>query len=320
MVAPLAIAAGASILGGVLGGLGSSSAAKKQAEAAKNAQEMARRNMLMGTQMNEPMRYTGYQALGDISNVFGYEQAPYTTANQLMATATPMHSKDIAKLVKQGTSFEQIQQMGSLRGLNAKAIKRLTRAGLNMDQITQLQAGYTPQAAPQQGQVQGPTGLAAFQASPDYQFRLQQGQQGIGNSFAARGGAASGNALKALTEFNSNTASGEFNNWFQKRMQLAGGGQAAAGNTQQAGDQYSQAAQNSQYAQGDARASGVLGTAGAIMGGLSGLANAWGQQPQQQQQNSMYGPYAGGYQFPGTPKLNQSGNSWTSRYLSGLGG
>jgi hypothetical protein len=269
------VSAGLSVGGSIIGAIGSNQAAKKQAEAAKQAAEIARRNMLMSMQMQEPMRYAGYQALGDIGDVFGYQQSPYTTQNQLMQTATPMHSKDMAKLLKTGTSFEQLQQMGSLRGLNAKAIKRLTKAGLTMDQITQLQAGYqAPQAAPQQGAPSGPTGLAAFQASPDYQFRLNEGQRGIGNSFAARGGAASGNALKALTEFNSGTASGEFNNWFQKRMQLATGGQSAANSTQQAGNQWSGDSQGALMAQGDARASGVMGVTNSLAGGLNSYANS----------------------------------------------
>jgi hypothetical protein len=302
------VSAGVMAGGAVIGAIGSNQAAKKQAEAAKQAAEIARRNMLMSTQMQEPMRRAGYDALGDISDVFGYQQSPYTTQNQLMQTATPMHSKDMAKLLKTGTSFEQLQQMGSLRGLNAKAVKRLTKAGLSMDQITQLQAGYqAPQAAPQQGSApSGPTGLAAFQASPDYQFRLNEGQRGVGNSFAARGGAASGNALKALTEFNSGTASGEFNNWFQKRMQLASGGQSAANSTQQAGNQWSGDSQGALMAQGDARASGVMGVTNSLAGGLNSYANnrLWdkylsrpgtppinpGNQP---------GPWSGGYQFPG---------------------
>src|SRR5262245_41030892 len=55
-----------------------------------------------------------------------------------------------------------------------------------------------------------------FYKSPDYTFRRDEGIRGIERTAAARGGAASGNALKALAEFNSNLAAGEFGNYFNR--------------------------------------------------------------------------------------------------------
>jgi hypothetical protein len=314
--------AGASVLGGVIGGIGSNQAAKKQAEAAKRAQEMERRNFLMQTQLQEPQRQLGYQAMGDLSSLYGYSQPEYTTQNQLMATATPMNSAKMAKLLKGGMSFEQLQGTGSLNAIGPKALRRLAKAGLSQDQIMQLQSGYqAPQQAPQPA-AQGQAGnMSRFFASPDYQFRRDEGQRGIGNSFAARGGSASGNALKALSEFNGNLASGEFNNYTSRLFRMAGMGENATNNTAQAGNQYAQGYGQAQQQIGDARASGVLGVAGSIMGGVSGLAGSFGQQ--QQPQNSQYGPYAGGYQLPKPTPIHPSNRlasgNWTSNYLAGLG-
>jgi hypothetical protein len=315
--------AAASVGGALIGAIGSNNAAKKQAEAAKRAQEMQRRNFLMQTQLQEPQRQLGYQAMGDLSSLYGYSQPEYTTQNQLMATATPMNSAKMAKLLKGGMSFEQLQGTGSLNAIGPKALRRLAKAGLSQDQIMQLQSGYqAPQQAPQPA-AQGQAGnMSRFFASPDYQFRRDEGQRGIGNSFAARGGAASGNALKALSEFNGNLASGEFNNYTNRLFRMAGMGESATNQTAQAGNQYAQGYGQSQQAQGDARASGVLGVAGSIMGGLGGMAGAWGQQqPQQQPQPSQYGPYAGGYQLPKAPPRYTASNgpTWTSNYLAGLG-
>lgn len=65
-----------------------------------------------------------------------------------------------------------------------------------------------------------------FLASPDYEFRRDEGMRDIGNQFAARGGG--GNAMKALNEHNSNLASGEFGNWFNRRFNVANMGRGAA--------------------------------------------------------------------------------------------
>jgi hypothetical protein len=70
--------------------------------------------------------------------------------------------------------------------------------------------------------------LSGFEASPDYAFRRNEGMRGIGNSFAARGGAASGNALRALAEFNQNLARGEFGDWWNRTAARANVGQTTA--------------------------------------------------------------------------------------------
>src|SRR6188768_3809462 len=86
-------------------------------------------------------------------------------------------------------------------------------------QTQQTQQPFVDAGTEALGKLRDPQ--ANFQASPGYNFVRNEGQRDIGNSFAARGGAQSGNALKALAEFNSGLASGEFGNWFNRRMNLA---------------------------------------------------------------------------------------------------
>lgn len=122
----------------------------------------------------------------------------------------------------------------------------------------------TPGNAGGQGQAGN---MSRFFTSPDYQFRRDEGQRNIGNSFAARGGAASGNALRALSEFNGNLASGEFGNYRNGLLSMAGMGQVASNNA--AGQL--QAGTNNIMQQntnaGDARASGIVS-------GITGASNA----------------------------------------------
>lgn len=117
--------------------------------------------------------------------------------------------------------------------------------------------------------------MSGFYASPDYNFRRSEGMRGIEQTAAARGGAYSGNALKALAEFNSNIASGEMGNWWNRQAGLAGVGQAATNAVGQFGANAAGNIGNALMASGDARASGVLGAANSLSGSLNSGINAY---------------------------------------------
>jgi hypothetical protein len=116
--------------------------------------------------------------------------------------------------------------------------------------------------------------MANFTTAPDYTFRRDEGMRGIQQTAAARGGLGSGNALKALAEYNSNLASGEFGNWWNRQAGLAGVGQSATNAVGQFGAQASGNIGNALMASGDARASGIMGGANSLASGInSGLNN-----------------------------------------------
>lgn len=75
--------------------------------------------------------------------------------------------------------------------------------------------------------------MSDFQASPGYNFRLNEGTRNLENRFSTGGGG--GNAMRALTEYGQNFASNEFGNWWDRQSGLAGVGQAATGSTAQFG-------------------------------------------------------------------------------------
>lgn len=142
---------------------------------------------------------------------------------------------------------------------------------------------------------QAPT-AATEQNDPGYQFRLQQGQQALENSAAARGGLLSGGTAKALQQYGQDYASNEYGNVYNRALgeyqqnynifqnnqntqfnrlaslagygqtsaaQLGGLGQQAAGNTSNtlltSGQQVGNSLQNAAAA----RASGYVGAANA---------------------------------------------------------
>lgn len=86
------------------------------------------------------------------------------------------------------------------------------------------QAGQTALA-----NLQAPS-LEALQADPGYQFRIQQGNQALERSFAARGLGQSGAALKAAQQYGQNLADQTYNDYFDRQSSIANMGYGAAGN------------------------------------------------------------------------------------------
>lgn len=190
-------------------------------------------------------------------------------------------AKGVMSLIKQGYSVEDINKLGYLNNeLGQKQIRRLQKAGISAEDIDRLKRGVgSPLGTGEdpRAEIVTPSGpdMSVFTTSPDYQFRRDEGMRDIGNSFAARGGAFSGNALRSLNDFNSNLASSEFGNYFNRMAALAGIGQTAANAGSQAamntGNNVAGLLQN----QGNARASGILGRANSVGGALNSGLNNW---------------------------------------------
>jgi hypothetical protein len=118
-----------------------------------------------------------------------------------------------------------------------------------------------------------------FQASPDYQFRLSRGLEGVTQNRAVNGLLQSGSALKGLNDYAAGSASQEFGNWYQRQMQGAGLGSNANAQNAQAGQNYANNAtniyrnnaenqMNSSYNQGDAWTYGLSQAGGAAYNAL----------------------------------------------------
>lgn len=120
-----------------------------------------------------------------------------------------------------------------------------------------------------------PPDFSGFTNSPDFGFAQQQGELGLARAENARGMNLSGGALKDISQFNTGLATQQFGNYFSRLMQLSqlGGNAASAagGNAQNFSGQMS----NSITGQGQATASGIVGSANALTGGInSGISNS----------------------------------------------
>lgn len=137
------------------------------------------------------------------------------------------------------------------------------------DQMPWLQAGTAAL-----GRLQDPA--TNFTASPGYAFTRAEGTRDIGNSFAARGGALSGNALRGLDAYNTGLASNEYNNWWNQQAGLAGVGQTSAQSLGGLGQNSANNVSNLLSNQGNARASGIVDQTNAVTNGVNDVANWYG--------------------------------------------
>lgn len=238
----------AAAVGAVTGGIGlwsakkASDAQQDSTNAAINQQNYALDRMI---ELTGPQRQLGYGATNELSRLFGYGGPQ----NQQM---------------QQGPGGGGMRD--AYRGAGGNFGNLINRAMNRGGMDTQAMRYGGPQQQMMQG-PQGPQGMQNFIESPDYEFRRSQGLQGIAQTLGAGGqGAFSGNALRGMNEYNSNLASGEFSNYINRRLAMAGLGQTANMNAQSAYGQNAANVGGMMMDAGNARASGIMG-AGSIVGG-----------------------------------------------------
>lgn len=101
-----------------------------------------------------------------------------------------------------------------------------------------------------------------WQQDPGYQFQLEQGQNAINNSMAARGLGNSGAALKSLTNYSQGLASQEYDKVYNRNVgnlnTLLGAGQTATNNMTSATGAYGSNLSNNYMGLGNANAAAQI--------------------------------------------------------------
>lgn len=105
---------------------------------------------------------------------------------------------------------------------------------------------------------------------PGYQFGMNQGQQAIERSAAARGQQLSGGTLKGLTRYGQDYAGTKLDQTYNRLSNLAGLGQV--GQSAQSGNNYASNVGNTVQNMGNVRGSGYVAAGNAFGGALSGIA------------------------------------------------
>jgi hypothetical protein len=206
---------------------------------------------------------------------------------------------------QQGLQNSQIQQQNSINTQNQATLQQ----SQNQSPYTSVGASAVNQLGQMASQGYGQTfsapTAAQAQATPGYQFTLQQGENALQNSAAASGGLLSGNEAAAQQQYGQGLASttyqqtynnalsayqqnySQYQNQLASLQGLANTGQAATqnvNNLNQAGAQnqgalnYGFAGQQNQQTTnyGNAQASGYIGQANAWNNSMQQLANGLG--------------------------------------------
>lgn len=132
------------------------------------------------------------------------------------------------------------------------------------------------------GSLLKPFDASTFQQyqDPGYQFQLQQGQQALQNSQAAKDGVLSGASLKDLLGFNQNMANTAYQNaygrymdtnqaTYQRLSDLLGIGENAAAGVGNMGVQATNSIANTMTSGAAASAAGTMGSANALTGSIN---------------------------------------------------
>ena len=232
------VSAGAGVASSAISSGAASSAANTQAQGATNAAQIASNAQLQGLQY-----------------VQGQEQ-PYNTAGQLALN-----------------QYESLLGLGGTGGPSAGAVPT---SGISARPGQGVPAG-SPAATGGKGITPAGTGGFDISKLPGYQFELEQGQQALQNSAAARGQALSGNTIQGEVQFGQGLATTQFQQYMQELAGLTGIGQAAASSTAAAGGNLIPGAGASLAggvnAAANANAAGQVGVANALTGGLTGVLN-----------------------------------------------
>jgi hypothetical protein len=196
-------------------------------------------------------------ALSAASGAYGANQAGKAADSQLQAA-------------REAQALQEPWRQGGMRGLN-----RL---------LEELGIGGDPNYA-NYGRSARDFGMADFNADPGYQFRMDQGQQALERSAAARSGLLSGRAAKDTLKFAQGLGSQEYGNAFNRYQaersarlnplqSLSGVGQSAANTIGEYGTQGA-----------NAQAAGRVGAANAI---TNGLGQGYSMYQNNQLMNSLY--------------------------------
>lgn len=145
-----------------------------------------------------------------------------------------------------------------------------------LDQITE--------GTSQNGEFSRDFTLSDFTKDPGYDFRMQQGQQALDRSAAARGGALSGAAIKGSLRYGQDFGSNEYQNAynrfnndrtqrFNRLASIAGIGQTATRDVAQMGSQTLSNVANNIVGAGNAQASSYVNQGNAINNVTQSLGN-----------------------------------------------
>lgn len=280
--------AGASLASGLLGADAASSAADAQSAAAQQATAQQRAMFDKTVELNAPFRTSGVNAMSKLNGLLGIGGTPGgagsgLTYDQLRTQLLPQFTKTPDQhWVDDNQNGNGWWASGGTPTVDESGLSAAIQAKLG-------QQGASPGVdsnAADYGSLLKPFGMQDFHLDPGIQFQMQQGNQALMNSAAAKNGVLSGGALKDFIGYNQGMAGTGYQSAFDRYManksftlgslmDMTKLGQASANNTVNNAGTFSNGIAGSIQGAGNAQAAGSIGTANALSSGLGGAANGY---------------------------------------------
>lgn len=251
----------APIVGGLIGGDAAEDAANTQAASADRATQLQKQMFDKQVELQAPFREAGLAANNRLLELLGFTDG--ITAGSAAERMYLQQNPDVAAAVAKGDFTDG---MDHYRRFGKREGRQLS-------------------LSPEFGSLMKKFSVEDFEADPGYAFRMQEGLNAVESSAAARGGLLSGAAQKALQKYGQGLASQEYGNAYNRFTadqtnqynRLAGlvnTGQGATNQTSNAAANFGQQAGANAIGAGNAIASGQIGQANALVGGINaGLNN-----------------------------------------------
>lgn len=299
---------GALVGGSLVSGLVGASSAKSAANAQERAAERAADAQLEATRLSVdeqrrqfdlarddlgPYRDTGYDALAAMRYEMGLGPRPTfggqpvaAPANALAAPA-PLSNADKAINYRNDLgngTYDLRFDDGSVRQFQICGGRVDDAQALNSQQARDLIANVQSEFQPEPVATE-PTEVTeyrGFEATPGYQFRLDEGQKALERNASARGVRLSAEQMKDAMRYGEGLAASEYGDYYNRLAALAGTGQTAVNSGNAAGANAANQIQsatmtgaanrgNAYMAGGDAQAAGYLGMNNAFQGTMGNL-------------------------------------------------
>jgi hypothetical protein len=277
-----------SLVGGLFGASSASRAARAQEQAAQDQVAFARETRDLTREDMQPFYRSGVEAQNALASIYGIGGGPTEAGEVVRYQMTPAQS---------GTRLEPVQATVGRpydQGYTRVSYDTPATYGYRVGDQTftdegQAQAYANSLAGPgYQSPVKAPWDLTLddFEASPGYQFRLDQGMQAAQAGSAQRFGLNSGATQQALVDYGQGMASNEYGNFYNRSVNnfnaltgglrsLAQGGQNAAAGMGAANAQAGAQTINALGNMGNASAAGSIGVSNALNQGIGNAIGAW---------------------------------------------
>lgn len=280
------VGAAAAVGGAYMSSQGAKSAANTQAGAA-NAATQSQRDMFDKTvSLNSPFQQAGAGATGKLSGLLGIG-----TPQQIGPDGRPIDPVTQAYHDLLGRDPEA-GGMANWQGhlANGESIDQVRAEIAASPEALGPHGTWTAPAGttsdPTFGSLTKPFSMSDFQLDPGIQFQMQQGNQALTNSAAAKNGVLSGGALKDFIGYNQSMAGTGYQSAYDRYMSgkqftlsslmgVSGLGQNAASNTGNNSATVSNGIAGTITGAGNAQAAGQVGSANAFTSGINGVGGSY---------------------------------------------